>query len=47
MQVAILGWLVYAVCHLMLMQPRRIATAAMIAVIVYGAVALPSAKYTA
>ena len=42
MHVAILGWVVYGVCHLLMLRPRRIAWAAMVAVIIYGCLALPS-----
>lgn len=42
MHVAILGMVVYGFCHLLMLRPRTVAWAAMIAVIVYGCLALPS-----
>jgi competence protein ComEC len=43
MHVAVIGWLVYAVCRWFLVSPRKAAWAGMIVVVMYGAVALPSA----
>jgi competence protein ComEC len=43
MHVAVLGWLVYWVCKLFLVVPKKAAWAGMVFVLLYGAVALPSA----
>ena len=42
MHVAILGMVVYGFCHMLMLRPRTVAWAAMLAVIVYGCLALPS-----
>ena len=42
MHVAVLGAVVYGLCYLLLLRPRIVATVGLIAVILYGAVALPS-----
>jgi competence protein ComEC len=42
MHVAVLGAVVFWICHLLLIRPRAVATVGLIAVLLYGAVALPS-----